>query len=135
MQGAQWVLAINRVPYQKKTFVTPAFAAYTSGHSTYSRSAAEVLTRFTGSSYFPGGLGQFTAAKDAYLTFERGPSEPVTLQWARYQDAADQAGQSRLWGGIHVAGDDFGGRRMGSEIGPAAYELATRYFAGSAGEE
>ena len=41
------------VPYQKNTFVTPAFAAYTSGHSTFSRAAAEVLTRFTGSAVLP----------------------------------------------------------------------------------
>ena len=45
------------VPYQLPTFVTPAFQGYTSGHSTFSRAAAEVLTAFTGSEYFPGGLG------------------------------------------------------------------------------
>lgn len=28
-----------------------------------------------------------------YLEFERGPSETVTLQWATYYDAADQAGR------------------------------------------
>jgi hypothetical protein len=131
--GVHWVLAVNWIPYQKDTFVTPAFAAYTSGHSTYSRAGAEVMTRFTASEFFPGGLGEFTAARDAYLTVERGPSETVTEQVATYYDAADNAGQSRLLGGIHVASDDFGGRRMGATIGPAAYALALEYFSGHAG--
>ena len=55
--GVRWVRAVDWVPYQRKTFVTPPFAAFPSGHSTYSRAAAELLTRFTGSEYFPGGLG------------------------------------------------------------------------------
>lgn len=130
--GAQWVLGRKWLPYQKNTFVTPAFASYTSGHSTYSRASAEVLTVFTGSAFFPGGLGEFTARRDTYLTFELGPSQDVQLQWATYYDAADQAGQSRLWGGIHIAADDFGGRRMGSRVGLDAVALAQRYFDGTA---
>ena len=47
------VLATEWVPYRQPTFVTPAFAAYVSGHSTFSRAAAEVLTAITGSEYFP----------------------------------------------------------------------------------
>jgi len=129
--GVQWVRAGSWVPYQRKTFVTPAFAAYTSGHSTFSRAAAEVLTRFTGSAYFPGGLGEFVAEADAYLAFERGPSAEVRLQWGTYYDAADQAGQSRLWGGIHIAADDFHGRITGSAAGIAAWERASALFAGN----
>lgn len=56
----------------------------------------------------------------------------VELQWATYYDAADQAGQSRIWGGIHVRQDDFGGRTIGSEIGMRAVVLASTYFDGSA---
>lgn len=119
------------MPYQRKTFVTPSFAGYTSGHSTFSRSAAEVLAAFTGSPYFPGGLYQWTAHQNAYLTFERGPTVDVTLQWASYFDAADQAGQSRLWGGIHVPADDFGGRRSGARIGQGAFARARAYFDGT----
>ena len=54
--GVGWILAVDWVPYQLPTFVTPAFPGYVSGHSTFSRAAAEVLTGFTGSEYFPGGL-------------------------------------------------------------------------------
>jgi hypothetical protein len=130
--GTGWILAEEWVPYQRETFVTPAFAAYVSGHSTFSRAGAEVLTRMTGSEYFPGGLGTFVAPKDTFLAFEIGPTEEVTLQWATYQDAADEAGISRLWGGIHVPADDFNGRIMGFQIGQDAYDLAASYWDGSA---
>ena len=130
--GTRWVLAKEWVPYQRSTFVTPAFPGYYSGHSTYSRSAAEVLTHLTGSEYFPGGLGEFAVAQNGFLQFEIGPSGPVRLQWARYFDAADQAGQSRLWGGIHVQADDFTGRTRGHEIGIAAFDKAVTYFDGTA---
>jgi len=126
----RWLRAVEWIPYQKKTFVTPAFPGYISGHSSFSRAAAEVMTRFTGSLYFPGGVGEFVAEKDADLTFELGPSETVVLQWATYYDAADEAGQSRLWGGIHVSPDDFRGRITGSQVGIAAFDLAARYFDG-----
>ena len=130
--GTRWVLAKGWVPYQRATFVTPAFPGYFSGHSTYSRSAAEVLTLLTGSEFFPGGLGEFVVRQNGFLQFEAGPSEDVTLQWARYFDAADQAGQSRLWGGIHVEADDFTGRRVGDQVGIAAFNEAVTYFDGTA---
>ncbi|MFI5365165.1 MAG: DUF6851 domain-containing protein [Candidatus Binatia bacterium] len=126
--GVQWIRAKNWVPYQKDTFVTPAFAAFTSGHSTFSRAGAEVLAHFTGSPYFPGGLGSFFAPKDNFLKFEIGPSSDIQLQWATYYDAADQAGQSRIWGGIHILEDDFNGRIMGSTIGNNVYNKARTYW-------
>jgi hypothetical protein len=92
-----------------------------------------VLTSLTGSPYFPGGLGEFVAHKDTFLTFEKGPSTDVRLQWASYYDAADEAGQSRLWGSIHIAADDFAGRRVGHRVGRDAVELASRYFDGDPG--
>lgn len=127
VSGVKWILAENWVPYQADNFVTPAFAAYVSGHSTFSRAAAEVLAHFTGSEYFPGGVSEQTFDVD-YLDFEDGPTSEVTLQWATYYDAADEAGISRLWGGIHVPADDFAGRIMGAEIGIEAYEKATDEF-------
>jgi hypothetical protein len=111
--------------------VTPAFPGYFSGHSTFSRAAAEVLTRFTGSEYFPGGLGEYVAPKNTFLTFERGPSDTVTMQWATYYDAADEAGISRIFGGIHPPVDDFAGRRTGALVGAAAFDKAKGYFLGT----
>ena len=61
-----------------------------------------------------------------FLAFEKGPSETVHLQWATYYDAADEAGLSRLWGGIHIPADDFAGRRLGSQIGLDAFQKTQR---------
>lgn len=129
--GAEWIRAVEWVPYQRKTFVTPPFAAYTSGHSTFSRAGAEYLTHITGDSYFPGGLGTYTFPANQSLVFEQGPTETLTLEWARYYDAADEAGISRLWGGIHVRADDLNGRIMGSQVGIDAWNLAKQYFDGT----
>ena len=127
--GVAWIRAVDWMPYQLPTFVTPAFPAYVSGHSTFSRSAAEVLTAITGSEFFPGGLGEWTVAAGS-LEFEAGPEADVTLQWATYYDAADQAGLSRLYGGIHIRADDFAGRIMGAAIGRAAWAEAQACFNG-----
>ena len=130
--GVKWILAADWIPYQLPTFVTPAFPGYVSGHSTFSRAAAEVVTGFTGSEYFPGGLGGYTI-KAGSLKFEAGPTTDIRLEWATYYDAADQAGQSRLYGGIHVEADDLTGRRIGSMCGTAAWAMAKRSYAGQVG--
>jgi len=129
--GVGWILAANWVPYQRPTFVTPAFPGYVSGHSSFSRAAAEVLAQLTGSEYFPGGLGVWPIKADS-LIHELGPARPLELQWATYYDAADQAGISRVYGGIHPPVDDFAGRRIGAACGQDAWTLAVRYFDGSA---
>ena len=130
--GVGWILAEDWVPYQAREFVTPSFPGYVSGHSTFSRSAAEVLTLFTGSEFFPGGLEEFVAPAGDYLRFDVGPSQSVTLQWATYYDAADEAGLSRILGGIHVTVDDYTGRIIGSLAGKGAFFLARQYFQGTA---
>lgn len=129
--GVDWILIENWWPYQRPTFVTPPFSGYVSGHSTFSRAAAEVLTSLTGSEYFPGGMAEFLAPKNDFLVFEQGPSEDVTLQWATFQDASDQSSLSRIWGGIHPPIDDFPGRKMGIEVAERAVQLAASYFAGN----
>ncbi len=125
--GVGWIRALDWRPYQRSFFVTPAFPGYLSGHSTFSRAAAVVLDQLTGSPFFPGGLGTYSF-EPGYLFFEYGPSEPLELQWATYYDASDQAGQSRLWGGIHITHDDFDGRRAGQRVGELAVAKARGYF-------
>ena len=121
----EWRTGCSWWPYQRPTFVTPPFAGYVSGHSTFSRAAAEVLAYATGSEYFPGGLGTYEVEANNFLAFESGPTESFTLQWATYRDAADQCALSRIWGGIHPPMDDIRGRMIGSEVAEraiAAYE-------------
>jgi hypothetical protein len=129
--GVGWILAANWWTYQRPTFVVPPFAGYVSGHSTYSRAAAEVMTLLTGNEYFPGGMGEFYCPANEFLVFEEGPSMNVTLQWAKYYDASDQCSLSRIWGGIHPGADDIPGRLMGQVIGPQAHDLALYFFEGS----
>jgi hypothetical protein len=129
--GVGWILAENWWPYQRPTFVTPPFAGWISGHSTYSRAAAEVLTAVTGSEFFPGGMSEFEIAANEFLVFEDGPSVDMTLQWARYRDASDQCSLSRIWGGIHPPMDDIPGRLIGAQVGVAAFELAEAYYNGT----
>lgn len=126
--GVKWLHAEDWMTYQKKTFVTPGFPGYISGHSTFSRAAAEVMTAFTGTPWFPHGLGSYRLPK---LVNEAGPTQPVELQWASYYDAADQVGLSRIWGGIHPPADDFAGRYVGSQVGLTAWALARKFFDGS----
>ena len=127
VSGVDWILAENWVPYQDDNFVTPAFAAYVSGHSTFSRASAEVLAAMTGSEFFPGGLGEMTFGAD-FLDFEMGPTEEITLQWASYFDAADG-------GDLRACGAAFTFRRtilpgalIGSQIGQDAYAYAQQFF-------
>ncbi len=128
--GVGWILAENWWPYQRPSFVTPPFAGYVSGHSTYSRGAAEIMTMLTGDAYFPGGMGEFHAPQNEFLVFEDGPSMDIVLQWATYRDASDQCSLSRIWGGIHPPADDLPGRHMGEYLGPNAFTHARKVFNG-----
>lgn len=126
--GVGWIRAADWWPYQRPSFVTPPFAGYVSGHSTFSRAAAEVLTFLTGDPYFPGGLGEFEARQNEFLVFERGPSQDITLQWATYRDAADETSLSRIWGGIHPPADDIPGRIIGKKVADDAVVFADALF-------
>ena len=126
--GVGWILAENWFPYQRPSFITPPFAGYVSGHSTFSRAAAEVLTLLTNDEYFPGGMGTFNVYKNDFLKFEVGPSVDFQLQWATYRDASDQTSLSRIWGGIHPPIDDIPGRIIGKKIGIDAFEFGENYF-------
>ena len=126
--GVGWILAENWWPYQRPTFVTPPFAGYVSGHSTFSRALAEMMTLFTGDAFFPGGLGEFFAPQNEFLVFEDGPSVDIRLQWATYRDASDETSISRIYGGIHPRADDIPGRIMGAQIGKDAFLKAARHY-------
>lgn len=131
--GVGWILAKDWWPYQQKGFVTPPFAGYVSGHSTFSRAAAEVFTLLTGDEYFPGGLAEFCVTPE-FLEFEDGPTQDLCLQWARYYDASDQSGISRIYGGIHPPYDDLPGRIIGHELGTDAWQQALKHFNGTAND-
>ena len=69
-------------------------------------------------------------APGAKPSIENGPTADLRLQWATYFDAADQSGQSRLFGGIHIFADDRAGRLVGSAVGRGAAARARALWDG-----
>lgn len=132
-RGTQTILAENFVTFQRPgADPSPPFAEYTSGHSAFSSAGAEVLLRFTGSDQF-GGSATF---EPDTIQFEAGvPENEVTLAWETFSDAADEAGFSRLYGGIHFVDGDENGRTLGREVGGSAYETALAFISGNATDE
>lgn len=84
--------------------VSPPFPAYTSGHSSFSKASAQVLTHFFGTDAL-----HFTARSDTlpgvFRTFDS-----VSV-------CADEVGISRIYGGIHFAFDNVEGKKSGGRIG------------------
>jgi len=60
------------------------------------------------------------------------PATPVTLSWKSFCEAADQAGISREYGGIHFNDGDFEARQAGEDVGLAVWGKAKSYFNGKA---
>ena len=116
ISGVGWMPAVSWLPYQDADFITPAFPGYPSGHSTYSAAAAAVLAWHFGTDEVPGGPLEFVAPAGQFLSYERGPSVDIVLSWPRLSDAADQAGRSRIWGGIHPWLNDVAGRKVGQGV-------------------
>jgi hypothetical protein len=85
-------------PYQVSTFPTPPFPEYTSGHSAFSMAAAQVLIRFTNSDAFG---ASYTQPGPLRVEPTLSAAAGVVLQWDTFTEAAVEAGESRLYGGIH----------------------------------
>jgi hypothetical protein len=120
-------------PYQEATVVTPPFAEYTSGHSAFSAAASQVFTRFVGTDKFKVSLSVTVHAGTSTIEPGLVPAKDTQLRFASFGDAADQAGLSRRYGGIHFEDGDLAGRTLGTAIGNAAWDRAQRYFGGTAG--
>jgi hypothetical protein len=127
MDGSQWI------PYQAASFPTPPFPDYVSGHSTYSAAAARILELWTGSDHF--GKSVTLAAGSSKLEPGVTPAHPVTLRWETFTDAADEAGMSRRYGGIHFRSADLTGRLLGRLVAYESWQKAQTYFNGAAYSE
>jgi PAP2 superfamily len=127
-KGTQWIDGGAWQPYQPASVITPPFAEYTSGHSTFSFAAAAVLQHFTGSDKF----GFSTTLPAGSSNVEPGitPANPVTLSFPTFSAAASQAGLSRRYGGIHFIEGDLNGRVDGYAIGQGDWTRAVTYFNG-----
>lgn len=87
---------IQSIPGFKTILGTPNFPAYTSGHSTFSAAAAEVLSHF-----FP-------------------------AEAAQYKKWAEEAAMSRVYGGIHYRFDAEIGLSQGKKVGTYSVNRAIK---------
>ena len=95
--------AITQDPSWQPLLITPNFPEYVSGHSTFSAAAAEVLDSFFGSNY------AFSTTSSSLP----GVTRSFTSFWA----AANEAGMSRIYGGIHFSFSNTDGLALGTEVG------------------
>jgi hypothetical protein len=123
IDGATWM------PYQAEAFPTPPFPEYVSGHSTFSAAAAEVLRRFTGSDSFG---GQYVKPAHSMAIEPGMPTADVALAWPSFSAAAEQAGFSRVYGGIHFVKGKTAGKALGQQVGTLVFAKAQALWEGSA---
>ncbi len=83
--------------------VTPNFPEYISGHSTFSAAAADILTQFFGTDY------EFTTNSSSLAG--------VTRSYTSFDQAAQEAGISRIYGGIHFMFSNTDGLAVGQQVG------------------
>lgn len=83
---------------------TPPFPEYTSGHSTFSRTAATILALFYGTDSVP-----FSVGSDGL--------PGVTRSFNGFSAAADESGISRIYGGIHFPSANLNGQGCGYLLG------------------
>ena len=124
--GTRMIAGETWRPYQAATVVTPPFPEYISGHSIFSMAGATVLRLFTGSDVF----GNSVTVPRGSSRVEPGlvPANDLTLTWANFSDAANEAGISRRYGGIHFVEGDLVSREIGEVVGLNAYKKALQYF-------
>lgn len=102
-RAAQINPRIESDPSWAPLWQTPPFPSYTSGHSTFSGATAAILTSFFGTNY----------------AFSMGSDDlpGVVRSFTSFLDAAEEAAESRLYGGIHFRFDNEAGLTAGLKIG------------------
>lgn len=90
-------------PHWEPLLQTPPFPAYTSGHSTFSGAASRVLSKFYGRDEFT-----FDSTSEGLPGVRR--------SFVRFSQAAEEAGRSRIYGGIHWEFDNVDGLAMGRSL-------------------
>jgi hypothetical protein len=91
--------------------VTPPFPEYISGHSTFSGTAATILTAE---------FGDNVSVDTTSLSLPG-----VVRSFANFQAAADEAGRSRVYGGIHYQFSNQDGLAAGRALGQFVFDTLT----------
>jgi hypothetical protein len=123
------VFGQNWLPYQAPTVVTPPFPEYVSGHSTFTAAGRTIMGGFENSDKFNAQV----VIKAGSSTYEANtPATDITFTWKTLTAAADEAGWSRRWGGIHFKSGDEHGRLLGKVVASDVWDKAQTYFNGTA---
>jgi hypothetical protein len=125
------------VPYQPSTFITPPFPDFVSGHSTFSSAAAGVLKYIFQTDFIDDLKLEkevlslisplfYTKSVDARLhnififpstsSIDSAPVSGCFIGWNNLSEVAQEAGISRVYGGIHVMSSNYAGLLLGSNI-------------------
>ena len=110
-------------PYQLRRNFTPPFPDIPSGHSSFSYAASTVMKELFASNNFDYQSAEFNSRFDTTDGFNGDPAdgnESVMLNWKYLSLAAEEAGISRLYGGIHMQEGNWIGLKFGIQIGHAA---------------
>ena len=129
ISGQEWQ------PYQRTTTLTPPFPDTVSGHASFSMAAATVLRDLLGTNGFnasvtlPNQAAQFDPLGFDGQSGSNGAA--ITLSWDYLSTAAEQAAQSRLYGGIHFLDGNWLGQIVGIQAGTATLTRLEQLLSGS----
>jgi hypothetical protein len=106
---------------------TSASPEHISGHSSFSAAAATAIRLALNSD----ALGFETTVRANSFKVETGPAQDVRLRWDTLTEAAEAAGWSRVYGGIHFSTGDRYGREMGEQVARKVWRRAQGYITGN----
>ncbi len=102
--------SVVSIPGWTPLLTTPPHPEYVSGHSTFSGAASTILSALLGNNV-------------SFSSTVTVAGNPVTRSFTSFTQAAIEAGESRIWGGIHFQFSDDAGLVSGDALG--AYILQT----------
>ena len=108
--GAGVNASVTADPTWQPLLTTPNFPEYVSGHSTFSGAASTVLDAFFG--------------RNVNFSSTEVTLPGVVRSFNRFDQAAQEAGMSRIYGGIHWEFDN----RAGLDSGRALGEYVCRHY-------
>ena len=90
-----------------------------------------MLAAFTGSDTF--GVTVTIPAHSSKIESST-PAQTITLSWPTFSAAANDAGISRRYGGIHFQTGDYLGRGLGRQVAQFVWGTAQNYIKGYLGK-
>jgi len=117
-------------PYKPRHFPTPPFPSFISGHATFAAAWGETMRLFKGNDNF--GFSVTVPAGSSVAEVGFAPANDVLLHYATYTAMAQDAGFSRVWGGVHFVDDINRSTVLGLLLGSQVWLRCQQYFLGLA---